>query len=311
VNSNEIHVAMCVDHGFVVPLAVALASLDGVSQADAVKVHVLHPGIDAGTRQRVVSGLSAVDVSWVAMDDGAVHGAHYSDFLSSATLYRLLLGKLLPADIERVIYLDADTLVVNSLAAMYQADLDGNVIGAVRDAGSPWAAGNIGADWRKLGLKPSSNYFNAGVLLIDLTRWRQEEVGTRCLELLRQFRPRWGDQDALNTVLEGMWLELPRRWNLQTAELTGYSAGWALWRSEVEAAVADPAVIHYTGMDKPWHLATEHPRAEDWLRWVDLTAWSGWRPKPPKESHLEAMARSAVRSARKWRARRNPGGLPT
>lgn len=310
-NSNQIHVVMCVDHGFVVPLAVALASLDGVSRADAVKVHVLHPGIDARTRQRVVSGLSAIDVSWVAIDDGAVHGAHYSDFLSSASLYRLLLGDLLPPAIERVIYLDADTLIVNSLAALYQADLDKNAIGAIRDADSPWAAGTLGTSWRELGLAPSSHYFNSGVLLIDIARWRQEEVGTRCLKLLRQFRLRWGDQDALNTVLAGMWLELPRRWNLQTPELSGYSPGWALWRSEVEAALSDPAVIHYTGRDKPWHPATKHPRADEWLSWLDRTAWSGWRPTAPREIPFEDLARRAVRWARRWRARRHPGGLPT
>lgn len=308
---NEIHVMMCVDHGFAVPLAVALASLDGVSKADSVNVHVLHPGLDAGTRQRIVSGLSAIHVSWVELDESCVQGVYHTDFLSSATNYRLFLDKLLPAGIKRVIYLDADTLVVHSLAAMYQEDLDENIIGAVRDANSPWAAGTWGANWRELGLEPSLPYFNAGVLLIDIARWRQEAVGTLCVELLRQFRPRWGDQDALNTVLGGRWRELPRRWNLQTPELTGDSPGWALWRSEVEAAIADPAVIHYTGMDKPWHLASKHPRAEDWLHWLDRTAWAGWRPTPPKESHLEVMARSVVRLARKWWARRNPGGLPT
>jgi lipopolysaccharide biosynthesis glycosyltransferase len=310
-NSNEIHVTMCVDYGFVVPLAVALASLNGVSQADSVNVHVLHPGLDSATRLRIVSGLSGINVSWVAIDDSVVRGAYHSSFLSKASLYRLLLGDLLPSDIERVIYLDADTLVVDSLAALYRADLFENVIGAIRDAGSPWAAGSLGTDWQELGLEPSSHYFNSGVLLIDITRWRQEEVGSRCLELLRQFRPRWGDQDALNTVLAGRWIELSRRWNLQTADLTGYSAGWALWRSEVEAAITDPAVIHYTDRDKPWYLATKHPRAEDWLHWLDRTVWSGWRPTPPKESRFEAMARSAVRLARKWKASRYPCGLPT
>lgn len=310
-NSNEIHVAMCVDHGFAIPLAVSLASLEGASHADSVKVHVLHPGLDSATRQRIETGLSAINVSWVALDDNVVQGASYSSFLSSASLYRLLLADLLPPGIERVIYLDADTLVIDSLSAMYQADLDENVIGAIRDADSPWAAGTLGTAWRELALEPSSHYFNSGVLLIDIPRWRHEDVGTRCLELLRQFRPRWGDQDALNTVLAGRWLELPRRWNLQTPELTGYSPGWALWRSKVEAAIADPAVIHFTGRDKPWHPATTHPRAEDWLRWLDRTAWSGWRPTLRKESLLEAMARSAVGLARKWRARSNPGGLPT
>jgi lipopolysaccharide biosynthesis glycosyltransferase len=308
---DEINLVMCIDHDFVVPLAVALASLDSVSKADSVHVHVLHPGIKADTRNRVLSGLSAIQVSWLSLDDTSVRGAFYSEFLSSASLFRLLLDDLLPPYIQRVIYLDADTLVVNSLASLYHTELDQKIIGAIQDANSPWAAGALGPNWRELGLEPSLHYFNSGVLLIDIERWRQEAVGSRCLELLRKYRPRWGDQDALNTILAGKWLELPLRWNIQTGYLTGDSPGWALWRSDVESAITDPAIIHYTERDKPWHFSSEHPRTEEWFSWLDTTAWSGWRPSPPKESRLESLTRYAMRSARRWRKRRNSGGLPS
>jgi lipopolysaccharide biosynthesis glycosyltransferase len=294
-SSMTIQVAACVDRGFTVPLAAALASLDEASGEDSVVVHVLHPGLSETIRDRVTAGLSAIDVEWHTVDDRAVAGAFYSTRLTSASLYRLLLGRLLPADVTRVLYLDADVVVRSSLAPVYASDLKGHVVGAVRDAGSPWAASSYGPDWRQLGLAPESAYFNSGVLLIDLERWREETVGERCLQLLRSGNPRWGDQDALNVVLQGRWIELERRWNLQTADIGDYSVAWAHWASDIEAANNDPAVIHYTEHDKPWIGGSQHPLAAEWFQALDQTAWAGWRPRPPLEFRLGSRLWGALR----------------
>jgi lipopolysaccharide biosynthesis glycosyltransferase len=309
VTDDRIHMAMCVDRGFALPMAVSLVSMEN-STTVPVRVDVLHPGLSAATMHKVTAGLSNVEVVWREVDDHAVSGAYYTDGLSPATLYRLLLGDVLDPATGRVLYLDADTLVFDSLSALWATDLHGCTAGAVRDAPSPWAAGPVGTPWRELGLTPSSPHMNAGVLLIDLVRWRTDRVGPRGLEILRTLKPRWGDQDALNTVLEGQWLELPRRWNLQTQDLVGDSHAWALWPDDVAQAVASPAVVHLTGLDKPWKAGSTHPMTGQWLTWLDRTAWSGWRPTAPRESRPEAWARSTVRSARSWRQRHSTPSLP-
>lgn len=302
---ERIHVAMCVDFDYILPLAVALSSLDGASGSGGVTVHVLHPGLDEVVQERIADPLSTIEISWIAVDEQMVHGAHYSTFLSRGSLYRLLLGDLLPPDVHRVLYLDADTLIVDSLRSVYGTNLEGRVVGAVRDSSAPWAAGPLGPPWRELGLEPSSPYFNSGVLLIDVGRWRTESVGQKCLDLLRRVSPRWGDQDALNVVFNEQWHELPRRYNLQTPDLTGDTPAWALWRADVEAAISMPAIIHYTGRDKPWDYGTAHPRAVEWLEWLDRTAWSGWRPAPKRQGRLEAWARTLVRLYKRERERQD------
>ena len=297
-----LNVAMCLDEGYVLPLAVALASLDAVSQAEAVRVYIAHPDIPEAVRQRLVAPLKSIEVSWLPVDDASVRGAYYTDTLSSGSLYRLLLGELLPPELDRVLYLDVDTLVAAPLNALCEANLGGHVIGAIRDSGSPWAAGIAGAPWRELGLDPATPYFNSGVLLIDLRLWRAQSIGRACLDLLRRVKPVWGDQDALNTVLAGKWFELDRRWNLQTPELTGNSLSWALWRADVETAEKNPALYHYNGWDKPWNYGSKHPRTAEWLAVLDRTSWSGWRPSPPpKPNRLMALARAAIRPVRRRR----------
>lgn len=298
------HIAMCADFGFALPMSVSLASLDAALSGRDVRVHIVHPGFSESLRARITAPLSTLKVSWLTVDEGDLGGAFYSPFLSDAANYRLLLDQLLPADVTRVLYLDGDTIIVDSLVELYQTDLQGNVIAAVRDSNVPWAASMMGSPWREIGLDPSSPYFNSGMMLIDLARWREESIGKRALELLQTFKPHWGDQDSLNAILEHQWLELPMRWNVQTADFTGYCPGWALWRDKVEQAIADPALIHYTGLDKPWHHGTQHPKATEWLGWLDRTSWAGWRPSEPKVGRLESLVRGAMTWVRTQRARR-------
>jgi lipopolysaccharide biosynthesis glycosyltransferase len=302
VSGSQVNVVMCVDRGFTLPLAVALASMHANNPVGSLVVHILHSDIPAETKERIAAPLRGTTISWVDIDRHSLAGVHHSDFLSDATLYRLLLSELLSVETRRVLYIDADIISVGPLAELFELDLKGHVLGAVRDANAPWAAGPAGAAWRELGMDPSSPYFNAGVLLIDTPRWRRDRVGEQSLELLRREKPRWGDQDALNKVIEGRWLELPRRWNLQTGELTGNGPAWALWRDEVESAVADPSIIHFTGRDKPWQWGTSHPRADEWYRWLDRTHWAEWRPIAPKSGRVETLLRVA---ARRYRAARS------
>lgn len=309
-SDETVHVAMCIDRGFTVPLAVALASLDDASKSDSLVVHVVHPGLAELDMARITSGLSSLEVRWLPVAESSVAGAHFNESLSNASLFRLRLGELLPAGVDRVIYLDGDVIVKDSLAPLFASDLGGSVVGAVRDAGCLWAAGPMGMSWRSLGVDPAGPYFNSGVLVIDRAAWTYEEVGARALELLRGAALRWGDQDALNAVLQGRWVEQHRRWNLQTVDLTGYSLNWAIARDEVESAIADPAIVHFTGPEKPWHYGCAHPVANEWFAYLDKTSWAGWRPSPHRESKLLTAGRSAVRSLSAWRGRRG-SGLPS
>jgi lipopolysaccharide biosynthesis glycosyltransferase len=228
-----------------------------------------------------------------------VSGAHYPSFLSRASLYRLLLPDLLSTR-ARTIYLDADTVVLSSLQSLWDTELDGHILAAVREASAPWAAGPSGTNWRELGLAPDSPYFNSGLLVLPLDLWRQERLGDKAIEFLRTFRPRWGDQCALNAVAAGRWLEVPRRWNLQTADVEGRGLAWALWREAVEEAVADPAVVHFTERAKPWTPGASHPRADLWFQVLDQTSWAGWRPPPrkPMRDRARGGARRLLRSTR-------------
>jgi lipopolysaccharide biosynthesis glycosyltransferase len=291
---RPVQVALAADAAFAMPLAVTLTSLALTHRRNELAITVLHDGLSKSDVARVEEGPPAeLDLSWRRVEPAEVAGAHFCTFLTRASLFRLLLPQILP-DLTRVIYLDCDTVVTGSLQGLWEADLGGLPVGAVRDAGSPFAAGPLGTEWCRLGLEPDTPYFNTGVLALALDEWRATDLSARTLGLLRARRPRWGDQDGLNAILRGHWRELPRAWNLQTADATGEGLAWALWREDVERASADPAVVHFTERAKPWHATCPHPYASQWRAVLEESGWRGWRPRDHRSLGRRAVARAAL-----------------
>ena len=214
----------------------------------------------------------------------------------------MLLPDLLP-HLERVIYLDTDTVVLNPLTELWRSNLGEDVLGAVRDAVSPWAAGQFMTHWRDLDLSPETPYFNAGVLVIPLDSWRTHRLAAKLVNILRAKYLVHGDQDALNAGVQGRWLELPRRWNVQTMDWSGQTVGWALMRKEIEEALADPAIIHYTSPGKPWWQGCTHPRSDLWFESLDRKLLAGetltWQAIPWRvaASRLKHASRVLVKGA--------------
>ncbi len=286
-----IQVAMAADAKYKRQLAVTLSSLASVQPPGTCVVTVLHPGIDKRDRDRIEAGaVDSLELQWMEVSPEAVRDFHYISHLTATTLFRLMLADLLP-ELDRMIYLDSDIVVLRPLTELWLNDLEDNLVGAVRDASSPWAAGPVGTHWRELGVAPDTPYFNAGVLLIPLSAWRKEGVGSAALDIVRVKTLVYGEQDALNAVIEGRWLEVPRHWNVQTWDWGGQGTVWAIMRDEVESALAEPAIIHYTSPGRPWWPGSPHPKSDLWFEYLDRTPWSGWRPPARRPMWYEAASR--------------------
>jgi lipopolysaccharide biosynthesis glycosyltransferase len=167
-------------------------------------------------------------------------------YVSRATYLRLLLPRLLPEHLDRLLYLDCDILCAGSLRELFDLDLRGNVLAAVRDAhaGTLSDMGGLPGLARYPDLAPDAPYFNAGVLVIDLPAWRERRVTERCFEYVERHaaEARFTDQDALNHTLHGNWLRLPKTWNHMLAEIDP---------STVDG-IARARLVHSIGPVKLW-----------------------------------------------------------
>jgi lipopolysaccharide biosynthesis glycosyltransferase len=301
--SEPIDLVFTVDANFSMQLAVAIAGLARHAADRPHRVFVLQSGYDAGLRNKVeaVTG-DCVHLHWLELSiESPATFFHRDHPWSPATLYRLRIEEQLPSEVKQVIYLDADIIVRASLGELWRTDLGETKGGAVRDAIAPWSSSVL--DWRALDIPPERPYFNAGVVVIPLGRWREERISERALCFLQHNNLRCVDQCALNLALDGDWTPLDPRWNLQTDHFAGDRCwGWIVeQRATFERALADPAVVHFTnshGWRKPWETWPSHPYTEEWFELLDSTPWAGWRPDSRRPSRFSRALGRAKRTSK-------------
>lgn len=230
------------------------------------------PELSEATAATVVAHLEKLDIVCVrlrvpsAMLDTLPPAGTYPPLI----WYRLLLPDLLPGH-ERVLYLDADMLALQSLLPLYLHDLGDNLLGAV-------AQPTIGleAHCRALGLEPQLGYFNSGTLLMNLVRMRAEGFTASALARAKNNTLRFPDQDLLNITTAGRWAKLAPKWNAVSYLWLDPLAADGMYGSlEREIALRAPALVHFEGPGslKPWHFRSLHPLREVYRELRAQTPW--------------------------------------
>lgn len=269
---------------FVLPLAVMVRSMMMSSKAtQKLSLYVLDGGIKAHHRRELLASwdLSRLEVQWLKPPMKRLHGVPEIPWYGLSIYFRLLAPELLPRGLRQALYLDADTVVLDDIGRLWRKGLKGRPLGAVQDAGfmvtedvaMPYDGGEVPL---------SMKYFNSGVLLMDLARWRQEKFADRVLDYLRTYGDdaSYPDQDALNAVFAGNWRELPIRWNVNLHGCYDrFSTLSARDRDAFCEAITRPAILHFLGGPKPWEKGCCHHRAFLFNYYLDRTRWAGWRPE--------------------------------
>lgn len=173
---------------------------------------------------------------------------------SPANYFRLLAADLFEE--SKIIYLDSDIILRAPLHTLWKIDLGDYPLAAVEDA--------LVNDFHRLQLSSDEGYFNSGVMLLNLDKWRSMSLGEKVLNYILTFPDRilYADQCGLNANLKGNWMRLHPKWNVQTELLIpSGSTKKHLNKNQfqVEEAKANPFLIHFTGVSKPWNLGSTHP----------------------------------------------------
>ncbi len=162
-------------------------------------------------------------------------------------------------------------VVVGSISELWNTEIGDAILGAVTIPGST----RCGA----YGIPESSGYFQSGVLLINLKRWRQEHVLERCLDWIRRDHEKIvdADQDVLNACLYGRRHRLPYIWNVIAPFYFDYHP-LGIPQEELRAICRNARIIHFNGRSKPWHYLNRHPRGNEYWKYLALTDWRDYVP---------------------------------
>lgn len=249
--SSTLHLALAFDQNFITPLYVLLTSIFDNNAHNRLHIHAIATGVDQDERQAILRFAESrgAHLSFYEVDEAYVASfATFSDArYGLATFYRLLLPALLPSDVTKIIYIDVDIIVVGDLAKLYNIDIADVPIAAVPDP----------VEWDRpdLGIPDRANYFNAGVLLINIALWKQQQIAEKAIDFLKQYpeKATYVDQDALNAVLIGNWKKLDDKFNYT------YRVVPVIPRVELKKIVATKVIIHYNESAKPWHRHSSSP----------------------------------------------------
>ena len=194
--------------------------------------------------------------------------------LNQTVFLRVLMPMLLPAELTRVIYCDADMLCLGRVDELWQMDLKGHPLAAVMEGGYEEKA-------RRLELR-QEHYFNAGFMIIDLARWRQLCLTPKVLDCYRRQGATFSllEQDALNKVLDGDWLEInPRKVYLMDA-----------FDEERITPMPENIFWHFLNEGKPWIAYCAEGIAKTYWSYVHRSLWYELEPSEPWEVRIALLA---------------------
>lgn len=260
---QSIDVALGFDASYVPHAAATIASV-AVSTQRPLRFLLLHVGVSEGEKKRVEQCAPRAAFDWVGMDDPrllALRGEEH--YAKPATYFRLALPKLAPPTARRVVYLDCDLVVLRDIGQLFDSELGGRPIGAVCDPGVD--AMQFATRWSLE--HELAQYFNAGVLVIDLTHPETTDRFASALEFSLQQSGQlpYCDQDALNHEFWGNWRGIAPAWNVQRHTIIEDKQRHG--SSPIDRRTL-PALVHFTSQYKPWLQGAYHPYA--WLYWYFL-----------------------------------------
>ena len=282
--NEPVNVLFAADDRYSMPLAVAMCSATAnFSTGRGLVLNVVQHEISSRHRDMIEKSVQSIGhpdtvVNWLEAPMQRFKQLKVTHhWISSLTFVRLLAAELLPQSLAKAIYLDCDVAVLEDLADLWDTQMQGKSLLAAQDLIGFVNDSSAGiSNYRELGIPPDRKYFNAGVLVLDLARFRERQMGERLVQYLKDYGHliRAADQEALNAVLTDDWTELDYRWNWQIVariyRIGTHKMGWA-------PPSGPKSIVHFHSPEKPWLPACDYPEKKYFFEYVDRTAWSGWR----------------------------------
>ena len=202
--------------------------------------------------------------------------------ISISAYARLFIGEMIEKNVDRVLYLDCDVLINGDLYDLWNTDLGKNVVGAIQDQVHSKTKVSVG-------LSRYDQYFNSGILLIDLKNWREFDVGNRSMNFItsQEGMVVHHDQGVLNNVLKGRWMRLPLKYNVMTIHfmmtqdrINKYFRDGSIFynKEEISNAKNNPVILHFTPSftSHPWETNCKHPMCNLYREALKKTPWKDY-----------------------------------
>lgn len=255
---QPINILVTLDENYMPQLSVMLTSLYINNPGEKFNIYLIHRGISKNRLSGTEKTMEKFGYGFfpILVDEKYFQDIPTGKLYPQEMYYRLCAQKLLPEDLDKIIYLDPDLLIINPLRPLWDMDMGGNIFAAAAHTGKTDISNSI----NKLRLGTATKYYNSGVLLINLPMARREVnpeeifrfAKTHSRELILP------DQDILNVLYGNKILEINDFiWNYDARNYSSYlfrSGGTA----DADWVMRNTAILHFCGKSKPWKDVYRH-----------------------------------------------------
>lgn len=253
-----------INHSFVPLWECCMRSILKNGGESSYAVYVLHSDLTAEDEARMLHALRPADkCTFVQVPDSLFEGFPETDRYPVQIYYRLASPLLLPPELDRILYLDVDTVILNPLAQLYDLPFEGAAFMACSHTRHALDKLNQ----VRLGLEQEVRYLNSGVLLLDLARLR----GLVHLDEIRSYAENYRhklilpDQDILTALLGDQSRVLDSRlYNLSDKEYLRWNTEHLKDRMDQDWVRRNTVIVHYCGRPKPWGKGYIGPLGSFW-----------------------------------------------
>ena len=306
-------ICMASDDNFAIHLGISIISIMENNDSDIINVHILNDRISQNNINHLkaienkYSSLNIIfydinqyfsenDVNYIFKE--TLKDNDFFNLLGISTFSRLFLEDIIPEEIEKILYLDCDTVVLNDLNELFNINLGDNFIAGVIDI-----MANINKSFYK-GEKKDTPFVNAGVLLINLKKWREIKFSQLSLDLINEYPDKGflNDQNIINILCgENVILMDPKFNTMSEFFYVDYKKNLKINEhfssverfynpSLVEDALKNPTIVHFLSQvwDRPWMSqiglfkhSPKNPYNESYLYYKSL---SPWKDEPIQEN---------------------------
>lgn len=275
---ERIHIVFGTDENFIIHLSVAICSvLKNAAQDAALNFYILHEGLSEPA-QNIIRNLQKIrnfDLQFIFIDCSNYKKLllKWGNSLPGVIFARFKVPEILH-ELKKCIYLDVDIIVRADISELWAVDISRYLFGAVEEPKDTRLRRNI-----VLNISCDDPYFNTGILLLNLDRLRTINIDDKVNAFLKTntMALLYPEQDILNKMFHDKCYPLPMQWNVITGMYTDRASdNFVHYDNEGSLmALRDPAIVHFTGKEKPDSFLCLHPYAKEYWDYLKLTPSAG------------------------------------
>lgn len=266
---KKYHIAFCVDDIYAQYISVTIKSIAEnfhIKGREGICIHIITDFISEKKLHRLNKIIKEYELLtlYIHKVDGSSLFELRTNGWGVYTWYRILLPNILSLGIDRVLYLDADTLVTADLSELFDMDMTNKSIAAVVEDNT------FGQKhYNRLGYESSKHYICAGVLLMNLDYWREHHLTEKMIEWAKknEYRIRLLDQDTINYICQDTKILLPLRFGIVQFFFMVDQFYESPYLCQLEECIRNPGIIHYAYC-APWYKdSARHIMHKEWIKY--------------------------------------------